>query len=126
MGDVNNDGRDDLVATAGGNTPDSFLNVFLQGTAGLTTTVITYTAFHLPGAVAVADLNHDGRDDVIVVNEAWRTLSLYSQTAEGKLAPISRRHPALQQPLPATWLELGLDGNGGADIALRDKRLASP
>lgn len=119
VGDVNNDGRDDLVVTAGGNTPDSFLNVFLQGTAGLTTTVITYTAFHLPGAVAVADLNHDGRDDVIVVNEAWRTLSLYSQTAEGKLAPYAVATLPYSSHYQPHGLSLAdFDGNGGLDIAL--------
>ncbi|MEZ4730243.1 MAG: VCBS repeat-containing protein [Caldilineaceae bacterium] len=107
IGDVTSDGRDDLVVTAGGNMPNAYLNVFVQGTTGLTTTVTTYAAFHLPSAVAVADINHDGREDVVVVHDGWRSLNvLHTQTVDFKLAPYASMDRALQQSLPSQRYDL--------------------
>ncbi|MCA9972633.1 MAG: VCBS repeat-containing protein [Anaerolineales bacterium] len=120
VGDVTADGRADLVVTAGGNTPNAFLNVFPQlpdGTLPLTPTV--YAAYHLPEAVEIGDLNHDGAADVALVHAAWMALSVYTQTVTGTLAA-----PA-QTPLPYTdyyrpdGLALGdVSGDGGLDVLL--------
>ncbi len=59
------------MVTAGGNAPDAYLNIFLQDGGVLATVPITYAAHHLPSAVAVGDLNHDGREDVVVLHDAW-------------------------------------------------------
>lgn len=86
VGDVTADGRDDLIITAGGNTPNAYLNVFVQQPDGSLAAPVTYPAFHLPEAVRVGDVNHDGRNDVVVVHAAWMTLSTYLQQADGTLA----------------------------------------
>lgn len=89
VGDVTNDGRDDIVVTAGGNVPQAFLNVFVQqsdGTMAIITPVV-YPAFHLPEAVKIGDVNHDGRNDVVAVHASWLTLSVYTQAVTGTLVP---------------------------------------
>ena len=101
-GDLDNDGDDDLAA--------------LRGSGYITESI---TAFHLPGAVAIADLNHDGREDVVVLNDAWRNLSFYSQTAEGTLSPYA----AATLPYSSHYRPHGLsladfDRKGGLDITL--------
>ncbi len=122
VGDVNSDGRDDVIVTAGGNTPDAYLNIFLQEASGLATIPITYTAHHLPSAVAIGDLNHDGRDDVIVLHDAWRTLSVYTQTVSGTLSAYATAEiPYSDRYRPNALALADLDGNGGLDVALVDR-----
>lgn len=117
-GDVNGDGRDDLLVTAGGNMPNAFLNVYLQGPDGLATTPIVLSAYHLPSAVAVADVNHDGREDVVVAHDGWRTISVYPQGADNILrayqvatVPYSSRYR------PDALAVADLNGDGGLDVA---------
>lgn len=122
VGDVNDDGLDDLVVTAGGNTPDAYLNVFLQGAGGLATMPITYATYHLPSAVAIADLNHDGREDVAALHDAWQTLSVYIQTISGTLSAYAiAAVPYSDRYRPDALALADLDGNGGLDVALVDR-----
>lgn len=119
IGDVNSDGRDDLIVTAGGNTPNAYLNVFIQGDTGLVTQPMTYTAFHLPSAVAVADINHDGREDVVAVHDAWRSLNVYAQSADGELDPYASIDvPYSSRYRPNAMTLADFDGNGSLDVAL--------
>ena len=120
-GDVDGDGEDDIVVTAGGNAPAAYLNVFLQEAGALITTPITYTAHHLPGAVAIGDLNHDGREDVVVAHDAWLTLGVYTQTAGGALSAYATANlPYSDRYRPDALALADLDGNGGLDVVLVD------
>ncbi|NJL03380.1 MAG: PKD domain-containing protein [Chloroflexaceae bacterium] len=122
VGDVTGDGRDDIVVTAGGNAPDAFVNVFVQGADGVNTTPITYPAFNLPTAVGIGDLNHDGRNDVAVLHDAWRTLSVFTQTLSDTLdlyrvvaVPFSDRYR------PNALALADLNDDDGLDVALVDR-----
>lgn len=117
-GDINGDGLDDLVVTAGGNAPTAYLNVFLQGADGLAPTPVK-AAFHLPSAVAIGDINHDGRDDVVAIHDAWRTLSVYTQAGDGTLAPyMSADIPYSSRYRPNALALADFDGDGGLDAGL--------
>ncbi|MCP4544393.1 MAG: hypothetical protein GY832_45355 [Chloroflexi bacterium] len=121
-GDVNGDGRDDLLVTAGGNAPAAYLNVFLQDGGGLAAVPITRTAHHLPSAVAVGDMNHDGREDIAVLHDAWQTLSVYTQTVSGTLSAYETAAvPYSDRYRPDSLALADLDGNGGLDVALVDR-----
>jgi hypothetical protein len=86
VGDVTGDGRDDVVVTAGGNTPDTYLNVFAQAADGtMVVTPTVYSAYHIPEAVEIGDVNHDGLNDVLAVHAAWMSLSTYLQNEGGTL-----------------------------------------
>jgi hypothetical protein len=103
VGDVNNDGLDDVVVTAGGNTPNAYVNVFSQVSGTLAATPTVYTAFHLPSAVAVSDLNHDGREDVVALNDGWRTLSFFEQNGSRGLQPYATACPTSATTGPTRW-----------------------
>lgn len=121
VGDVNGDGRDDLVVTAGGNVPAALINVFVQDVSGLNPIPVTYPAYNLPSSVAVGDINHDGRDDVVALHEAWRTLSIFTQTGTGTLAPYAvAALPYTDRYRPNALALADLDGNGGLDVAIAD------
>jgi hypothetical protein len=153
VGDVNGDGLDDIVVTAGGNAPDAFLNIFLQQIGHrltqintdpiyteiirtqhprqasashliplITTSPITYAAHHLPSAVAIGDVNHDGRNDVVVTHDAWQTLSVYTQTVSGTLAAYATAAlPYSDRYRPDALGLADLDGDAGLDVALVDR-----
>jgi len=118
-GDVNNDGLDDLVVTAGGEQPNAYLNVYLQGPSGLISTTTTLPAFSLPSAVVIADINHDGQNDVLTSHDGWRTLSIYLQNNSGALSPplqVSLPYSSRYRPDALTVGDV--DGNGSLDIAV--------
>ncbi len=131
VGDVTGDGLDDLVVTAGGNTPKAYLNVFVQGmidppdvpaTFGLATTPVVYPAYHLPGAVEIADLNHDGREDVVLLNDSWRALSVHIQNADGTLdAHAVAEVPYASRFRPDALALADFNGDGGLDAALVER-----
>lgn len=120
VGDVTGDGRDDVVVTAGGNTPNTYLNVFPQqpdGTMAATPTV--YTAYHLPGPVEIGDVNHDGRNDVVVVHDAWLSLSTYLQNAGGTLdAYVSDSLPYNDYYRPGALALADVSGDGALDVLI--------
>jgi hypothetical protein len=120
VGDVTGDGRDDVVVTAGGNTPNAFLDVFPQqpdGTMAVTPTV--YAARHLPGAVEIGDVNHDGRNDVTVVHDAWLSLSTYLQNVTGTLdAYVGDSLPRNDFYRPGGLDLADVSGDGSLDILI--------
>lgn len=85
IGDFNDDGRADVAVTAGFYTP-TYLSIFLQGVDGQLQSPVRYPANARPEALAVGDLNNDGRDDIAVTSFMESKISIYFQTAAGTLA----------------------------------------
>lgn len=120
VGDVTSDGRDDIVVTAGGNVPHAYINVFPQQSDGsLATSPIIYPAFHLPEAVEIGDVNHDGRNDVVLVHAAWLSLSLYLQNNSGTLNPYEQYLLPYTDYYRPDGLALGdVSNDGGLDVLI--------
>ncbi|HEY0735780.1 MAG TPA: FG-GAP-like repeat-containing protein [Herpetosiphonaceae bacterium] len=121
-GDVTGDGRADLVVGAGGNHPDAYINIFAQQPDGLlATTPVTLTAWHIPESIAVADLNHDGYNDVVALHSGWLALTLYRGQADGTLAPYEEYPlPYSAAYRPETLALADLNGDGGLDVLIAD------
>lgn len=118
VGDVNGDGRADIVVSAGGNAPDAYLNVFIQQAGGsLAADPIVYPAFHLPEAVEIGDIDHDGLNDVLVVHAAWMALSVYTQTPSAALSSYTTVTLPYRDFYRPDSLALGdLNRDGGLDV----------
>jgi hypothetical protein len=82
VGDLNNDGWDDVVVT---NFTSSTISVFLQQADGTLAARTTYTTGIGPDAVAVGDVNGDGLDDVAVANGGSAFISIFIQNEGGTL-----------------------------------------
>ena len=81
------DGRNDVVATYGGNSPNGRLGIFAQTPAGtLDAPPIPYQSYDIPGAVEVADVNGDGWSEAIVVHEGWLRVGVYRGQVGGQFA----------------------------------------
>lgn len=85
IGDLNQDGYQDVAASAGGNTPNAWIIVWLQDTSTglLQPTPSEIAAFDIPEAIAIHDLNCDSVNEIIVAHGGWNSLSVYAQNDSG-------------------------------------------
>lgn len=83
VGDVNGDGAPDVLALISGNKPYSKLRVYPGGGAGGLGTPVIYDVKDTPEAVRVADINGDGRQDVLITHSG--SLSVLEQLPNGAL-----------------------------------------
>jgi len=120
--DLNGDGRIDLVVA---NQQSATVSVLLNtGTAGAATAAFstqqTFAVGTNPTSVAIADLDGDGKPDLIVTNASSGTISiLRNTTAPGATTPTF----AAQQTLttgsyPYSVAALDIDGDGKIDLAV--------
>jgi hypothetical protein len=89
LGDFNGDGRIDIAATTGGNSP-THLALFFQSASGVPGPVTKVPTYDIPTAVRAADIDGDGRVDLVVSHVGWMAVGLYLQQANGVLAPELR------------------------------------
>ena len=99
IGDVTGDGRADVVASYGGNTPSAFIAVFAQTAAGTLASPVPYTSYDIPEPVEVADLNLDGKADVVTVHGGWLRAGIYLQGAGGTPWPGGARRDPVRESL---------------------------
>lgn len=66
IGDVNADGINDLVLTYGGNVPNSGIALIYNNSDGTFASALRMPTEDLPYDLEIADINGDGRNDVVV------------------------------------------------------------
>jgi chitinase len=121
VGDVNGDGRNDVVASYGGNRPSSAIGVLAQGAGGTLAGVQSYPSYDIPEPVDIADVDLDGRPDVVVLHGGWLEAGIYRQLANGTLAPEDLYAIPYASHYNPHGLALGdINGDGSPDIVLAD------
>jgi hypothetical protein len=120
LGDVTGDGRTDVVASYGGNRPDSFVAVFAQ-TAGTLATPVSYASYDIPEPVEVADLDGDARPEVVTVHGGWQRVGVYGGLSNGTLAPEDLSTVPYASHYNVQGLAIGdVNGDGRPDIVEAD------
>jgi hypothetical protein len=89
VGDVNGDGRPDVVVTSDGGNPFGVLGIMLQQADGSpgNRTLLSAPGYQRPGALAIADLNGDRLNDLLVMN-SWTYLSVFTQNKQHTFDPV--------------------------------------
>ncbi len=82
-GDLNQDGRNDLITTRSGNRPNAAIRIYLQQSSGSLTLSQTLPAYDIPESVQVVDLNCDQINEIVVAHGGWNQVSVYQQSSPG-------------------------------------------
>ena len=121
VGDVTVDGRLDVVASYGGNQPSARLAVFAQTTSGLLEAPMRYTSYDIPEPVEVADVDGDGRADVVTLHSGWLKAGVYRNQVGGILGQEELYSLPNMSSFDPHGLAVGdVTGDGWPDIAIAD------
>jgi len=120
LGDINGDGKQDLVAA---NFTGSSVSVFLNTTTSgaLTPSFTTKTDFTIlgnPASVRLADINGDGKPDLITANNNSENAAVFlNTTTPGALTPNFTTRTDLVTGTNPNCVAIGdLNGDGNPDI----------
>jgi len=116
-GDLNHDGKMDLVVANNNFQSPSVISVFLGNGDGTLKPVVTYSVGSGPAGMAIADFNGDGKLDVAVANTASNNVSLLYGNGDGTLQAAKSLTFAVGS-LPI-WVGAGdFDNDGAPDAAV--------
>jgi hypothetical protein len=120
LGDTNGDGRTDIVVSYGGNRPNSFIARFLQSAGGTMDPAVSYPSYDIPSAMSLADMDGDGRKDVVVLHHGWNRVGVYRQFPGGDFVN-EELYTAYTTNFEPQGLAVGdIDGDGRPDAVIAD------
>ncbi|MFT3957326.1 MAG: FG-GAP-like repeat-containing protein [Piscinibacter sp.] len=117
LGDLNGDGRLDIAVSSGGNS-NAQIAVFLQRADGTLSTLTRLATYDIPGAVRVADVDGNGRADLLVVHQGWLTVGVYLQDGAGALSAEQRFAAPYSVSTPDGWAVGDVNNDGRLDIVI--------
>ena len=85
VGDINDDGLMDVILSHGGNRPYSYVSVFTGLEEGTLAPAESMSSYEIPDTLRIADINQDGRMDIIVSHAGWSKIGTYIQKPDGTM-----------------------------------------
>ena len=120
IGDFNQDGLPDFLLTRDGNAPNAAYVYLAQDATGGFAQQREWAAFDLPEDTISADMNGDGRDDLLVVHAGWHSIGYQQQTWKGLDPEIKYYTVQSGNPRPPSIAVGDLNHDGCKDVAMAD------
>ncbi|MFC1700184.1 FG-GAP-like repeat-containing protein, partial [Patescibacteria group bacterium] len=113
VGDLNNDGYDDLVSA---NRYDNTVSVYINDGDGTFASQVNYNSGSDPRSVSIGDVDHDGYKDLVVANEDSNNISVFINDGDGTFDGGKTDYTTDTSP---EGVELGdLNNDGYLDVAV--------
>ena len=120
VGDVNGDGKHDVVVSYGGNSPSAFIARFLQNGSATLDPAVSQSSYDIPEPVVLADVDGDRLLDVLVAHGGWNDLGVYRQRNGGLAAEELYTIPYASHYQPQGLAAGDINGDGLIDAVLAD------
>lgn len=121
IGDLNDDGKPDLVTVNGSSYSVSVLkNISTSGTIAYDPKV-DFAAGTNPSALAVSDLDGDGQLDLVVANQSDNTLSVYRNVSTGGAIDFATSVDFTTGSSPYAIAIGDLDGDGKSELIVANR-----
>jgi hypothetical protein len=119
LGDVSGDGLHDVVLSRPYNSP-TWLWVMSQTPSGSLTGPTTLDSYDGAESVEVADLDHNGLEDIVVVHGGWLRVGVYMQERAGMTEEARYPIPYASHYAPQGLAVGDFSSDGCADVAIAD------
>jgi hypothetical protein len=121
VGDTDGDGRTDIAASYGGNSPSSRMALWVQLAGGSLDLPVIHNSYDIPEPVEMADLDRDGQDDVVTLHGGWLQAGVYLGRQSGTLADEQLFPIPYASHYSPHGLAIGdVNGDGWPDIVAAD------
>jgi len=120
VGDVNGDSLDDVVVAYTDHSSFFRFAVFYQNAGGTLDTPINLKSFDFADSVDIADINGDGRKDIILGHSGNSIITVYLQNSDGTLMREQRYPFAYTHTNPNSMAIGDINGDGQNDIVEAD------
>jgi hypothetical protein len=117
VGDVTGDGRADVALTIEANSPNAAVDILAQTASGTLGPAISYPVYDNPQALAVADIDGDGRKDLVMAHGGWSAVGVLVQSAGSGFAPEELYGVGYASNYPDVSVG-DVNGDGAPDLAV--------